>query len=367
MSRLLPGGIRKALINFHPNLVFREAMKFFLPQFKTSLPKEKISVGLDIGTASLKIAKLVKEKDNLVLSDFALEPAQPSLEQALKKMSESYKDIFKINISVSGPATLIRYISFPKMTGEELKQALKFEIQKYIPFSINEINLDGHILKEDLPENKMLVLVAAVKKELVSERLKLLKDLGFQVNVMEVDSVALINAFNFNYSQDSNLKNKTIALLNIGASQSNLNILEDGIPRLSRDIRIAGNSFTQKIADVLSLDLKAAEELKLNPPAEKLESVNNIMQSILSNLGSELRTSFDYYESQSVASVEKIFLSGGGSLFMGLIGMLSALMGIPVEYWDPLREIKLSAGVDAAKVKPLSSQLAVAIGLALRP
>jgi type IV pilus assembly protein PilM len=331
------------------------------------IKKTYASVGLDIGSFSVKLVKLKFLSNNSVeLCDFNLEPVQTELSQTLKTITQSL-DIKRVNISVSGPSTIIRYVSFPKMNEAELQQALKFEASKYITFPISEAILDSYILKPDLPDNKMLVLLAAVKKEFINQRLKLMQELGIKTNIVDIDSLALVNAFSFNYLQDDdNLKKKTIALLNIGASVSNINILERGTPVLSRDIYIAGNNLTQKIAETLETDLKSAQDWKLNPDKDKLDKVISPVKSILSELAVELRTSFDYYESQSASSVEKIFLSGGSSKFLDLKDMLSNLLGIEVEYWDPLRKINIPNDINADKVKASSSQLAVAIGLALR-
>ena len=334
-----------------------------LLRFKGKLPKEKYSVGLDIGTSTIKLVELKFFKDTVELARFNLEPIQADLTALLKRVAPSQT----INISVSGASTVIRYIDLPRMNENELKQALKFEVQKYIPFQINEVNLDSYILKEDLPDNKMLVLVAAVKKEFINQRLKLIQEAGLKTNIVELDSLALINAFNFNYSkEDANIKNKTIALLNIGASMSNLNILENGHPVLSRDIYIAGNNLTGKVQDTVGTDLKSAEELKPNIDKEELNKVVTAAESVLSDLSKEIRTSFDYYESQSASSLIRIFLSGGGSKFSGLKDTLAKLLGIEVEYWEPLRQISIADSINSEKIKALSSQLAVAVGLALR-
>lgn len=299
-------------------------------------PKEKFSFGLDIGSSAIKLIKLRFLKEKVEFSNFVLEPTSQDPAQALKQIAES-EGIKSLNLSVSGPAVIIRYVNFPRMNNQELKQALRFETEKLIPFPLNEVNLDSYILKQDLPDNKMLVLLAAVKLEFIEQRLKLMEAAGLKANIIDIDSLALINAFNFNYSpENSNFKNKGIAILNIGAMITNLNILEDGIPRLSRDINIAGNNFTQRLQDELA------------------------------NLAHEIRTSFDYYESQGASSVVKIFLSGGGSKCSGLKDMLANLIGIEAEYWDPLRQINISHNIDLEKVKDISPQLAVAVGLALR-
>lgn len=335
-----------------------------LLRFKDKLPKEKYSVGLDIGTSAVKLVELKFLKDTVELARFNLEPIQADLSSQLKRIAPSQA----INISVSGAQTVIRYIDLPRMNEDELKQALRFEVQKYIPFPINEVILDSYILKEDLSDNKMLVLVAVVKKEFINQRLKLIQEAGLKANIVDLDSLALINAFNFTYSkeEDANIKNKTIALLNIGASMSNLNILENGHPVLSRDIYIAGNNLTGKVQDTVGTDLKSAEELKPNIDKEKLNKVVTVAESVISDLSKELRTSFDYYESQSTSSIIKIFLSGGGSKFPGLKDTLANLLGIEVEYWDPLKKISIADNIDSKETKELSSQLAVAVGLALR-
>ena len=328
-------------------------------------PKEKNSLALDIGTSTIKLAKLRFLKDNVQLCGFALLASQPDLGQALRNIIQS-QEIKRINISVSAPSAIIRYVKFPKMEKEELRQSLKFEAHRHIPFAVSEVILDTYILRPDLPDNKMLVLMAAVKKDFLSQRLRVIDTAGLRLNVVDIDSLALVNAFNFNYSKEDALKNKTVALLNIGASSSNLNILEEGTPVLSRDIQIAGNAITQKIADGLGLDFKSAEELKVNPGKEKPDKVLQAAESVLSNLAQEVRVSFDYYESQNASSVAKIFLSGGGSCFTGLKDTLANLLGIEVEYWNPLRQINISPDLDAGKINSLSSQLAVVAGLGLR-
>ncbi len=323
--------------------------------------KASSSLGLDIGTSTIKLVELkdLKDKDTVELVRFNLEPIQPDLVSQLKKLVGAPG---VINISVSGASTVLRYIDFPRMSEDELKGALKFEVQKYIPFPINEVNLDSHILKENPVDNKMLVLVAAVKKEFINQRLKLIQEAGLKANIVDIDSLALVNAFNFGYSKE----NKTIAILNIGASMSNLNILENGLPVLSRDIYIAGNNLAQKIHDCLGPDFKSLEELKIDTDKEEMNKVAAAAEPLFSDLAKELRVSFDYYESQSTSSVSKIFLSGGGSKFTGLKDILPNLLSIEVECWDPLRQISIIDTIDSKEVKALSVQLGVAVGLALR-
>lgn len=348
------------------------------PKLKLSRVKEKFSIGLDIGTQSIKCVKL-KINNSTELVSFDLEEGQFDPTELLKKIKHS-QDADLVNISFCGASTVIRYVNFLRMNKAELKQALKFEAQKHIPFSLNEVNLDAEILKSDLPENKMLVLIAAIKKDLLQQRIRILENAALRPNIIDIDSLALVNAFNFNYPKvdvsENKLENnglatdsqshKSICLLNIGASISNVDILDNGIPRLSRDIHCGGTNFTKKLMDIFGVDFKAAEELKIHPPEDKSSKIRAGVESVLAILAAEIRTSFDYYESQNTSSVVKIFLSGGGSKIGGLTEMLSACLGIPVESWDPFKQIKISEGIDVPKLNNFYGQFNIAVGLALR-
>lgn len=328
--------------------------------------KSALSVGLDIGTAATKVVKLKCSKGRVEFFGFKLEPTLADLTETLRNVALD-PDTCSVNISVSGPAAIIRYVSFPKMNADELGKALRFEAEKYIPFSISQVNVDASILRHDMPDNRMLVLLAAVKKDFISQRLKLLEEVDIRPDIVEMDSLALINAFNFNYLRPhQGPAAKTIALLNIGASFSNLSVLDDNIPRLTRDIPIGGNNIARKIMDLFGVDLKTAEALKLGAGKENAEKAAQAAEPVLSNLAGEIGSSFDYYESQSASSVTKIFLSGGVSALEGLRERLAGFLGIEVEYWDPFQGIDTDGSADFLEAKKNASQLAVATGLALR-
>ncbi|OGX46669.1 MAG: hypothetical protein A3G38_00700 [Omnitrophica WOR_2 bacterium RIFCSPLOWO2_12_FULL_51_8] len=339
-------------------------MKIF-SKIKNKAGKEKFSVGLDIGTASVKMAKLKLSENIPELCAFCLEPSQLDLAGVLKKLKSTYS-LETVNISFTGPSTVTRYVNMPKMDYAEFKQALKFEAQKYIPFSASEVNLDGCILRDNLPDNKMLVLIAAVKKEAVEQRLKLLQEAGLSARAIDIDAVAITNGFSFTLAQDASLKQKACALLDIGASVASLAVLECGALVLSRDIHIAGNAITQKIMDIFGVDFKAAELLKIRPGAQDAAKLNAALESVMASLAGEIRTSFDYYESQSASTVSGIFLSGGAADFAGLKDNLANFLGIEVVPRDPLKGLRLAANIAPEALKGISGKLAVAMGLALR-
>lgn len=331
----------------------------------------KVKIGLDVGTTYVKLVKLKCRRKRIELADYRVEPSDADLGKTLKNVA-GWLDKKTVNTSVSGTSTVIRYALFPKMSRDEFSKSLTFEIQKHIPFPMEEVYSDNFILKDDLPDNKMLVLLAAVKKDFLNQRLALFNEAGIKVNAVDIDSLAIINGFNFNHpagalkDKAQDIKNKTIAILNIGAAESNLSILESGIPYLSRDIHFAGNNLTQSIMEKAGVDLNTAEQMKVNPEKESLEKIKPAIESALNNLASEIRTSFDYYESQNASSATKIFISGGGGSFPGIKEMLGVLLNIEIEQWDPFKQIKIPASIDQQRLKSLSGQLAVAAGLAIR-
>ncbi|MCX5694242.1 MAG: type IV pilus assembly protein PilM [Candidatus Omnitrophica bacterium] len=362
-------------------------MKNIFSKIKLSGPKERFNFGLDIGTQSIKCVKLKVNGSAAELVSFDLQESQLDPTEVLKKIKHD-QGADLVNISFCGVSTVIRYVNFLRMNKTELNGALKFEAQKHIPFSVEEVNLDAEILRDDLPENKMLVLIAAIKKELILQRIKVLENVGLRANIIDIDSLALVNAFNFNYPKtglpENNLPSndsavvsqsqkpegagahKSICLLNIGSTITNVNILDNSVVRLSRDIHAGGVNFTKKLMDVFELDFKAAEELKINPAQDKVDRARASLESTFTHLATEIRTSFDYYESQNTSSVVKIFLSGGASKTAGLKEMLASCLGIPVETWDPFKQIKIPDTLDREKLNKIHDQLNIAVGLALR-
>ena len=332
--------------------------------------RKNITVGLDIGTAAIKAVKLESLNQDYTLQAFSIKETPSDREERSDLIKNTLSEINMGNsdlcVSLSGQNVITRYVTLTSMNPVDFKNALKFEAQKYIPFPVAQVYLDGCILKENVSANKMLALIAASKKDFVQQRIKLIQDIGYAVDVVDIDSLALINAFKFNYSDEEILQNKVVALLDIGASISNLSILEQGIPFLSRDILLGGKSFTKKIASDLEIDLKAAEKAKTDIPKAKAEKIKSALEVVLTQLTTELRKSFDYYESQSVSSVEAIYISGGGIFLKDFPANLNNLLGIEVKKWDPLKKVELSPDLDSQIIKEGAAQLAVAIGLSMR-
>ncbi|MFH1338441.1 MAG: pilus assembly protein PilM [Candidatus Omnitrophota bacterium] len=299
--------------------------------------KEKIKIGLDWGFSSLK-AVVLEFQDGVYLLKDARIVQLPSQDL---KLSPLIKDLNLpaggVNLGICGPNVIVRYVSMAKMSIEEFRNSLRYEAASHLPFPVEEVNLDGVILK-DLPDNQMLVMLAAARKDFINERLKVFRDAGVKVNILDIDSLALINAFNYTCAKLEEVSSGAVALLNIGASVTNINVLESGVPHFSRDINVAGKDLGRQTSREVAV----------------------------SNFVTEIRKSFDYYEAGSTAVINKIFLSGGGSLVSDLAKNLEGYLGVKIEQWDPFDNFEFAAELNEQDLRKSSAQFAVAVGLALR-
>jgi len=351
---------------------FRE----FVNEKLLSVKRTTSYLGLDIGSFSVKMVRVSTEKDKVSLRNYGMSRIEDNnVSQAIRKViGDSNVDAASVNIGLSGQGVILRYAVLPKMPLKELRQSVGTEVDKYIPFPAAQVFLDCHILKELPREHKVLVLIAAAKKDLVQKRIKLLSDLNLELNVIDINSMALVNGFNELRSKHSAIesegsfdgKSHAIAILNIGANISCLNILEDNIPKLSRDIYIGGNNFSKKIAYKLNLDFAAAEQLKCNPGEDQWPKNLETCELLLNNLTHELRISFDYYETENNIPIRKLYLCGGGASFKGIDSILSKSLGIETEIWDPTPYLQIDPTININDFKSKSSELAIAAGLALR-
>ena len=164
----------------------------------------------------------------------------------------------KVATSVSGNAVIVRYVKFPKMSPSELEKTIQFEAEPYIPFDIRDVNISTHILGDVTEEGqpKMETVLVAAKKELLQERLDILQGAGFKVGIIDVDSFCIENAYEVNREKE---KTETVMLINIGATTSNINILENGTSKVVRDLFVAGDNFTKAIQRSLRIEFQEAE------------------------------------------------------------------------------------------------------------
>ena len=305
--------------------------KIKIPDF---LLKQEPSIGLDIGSFSLKLIVLEKRGKEKILKSFfysELTPGSPIGNSFSNFLKSKKLEGRRVNISVSGQSVVTRYLSWPKMTLAELKNTMQFEAKEYIPFPLEEVVLDCAIIKDNFESDKMLVVLAAIKKTILQERLGLLEKEGLVPKLIDVDCFCLANIFNKScFALGASVREKTIALLNIGAQTTNMAIIDSGALRFSRDI---------------SFGVKGLA---------------------LAGLSAEITTSIDYYENQNGRPVEKLLVSGGGSYSQDTLNFLNHQLNLPVDSFDTLSGVAVDQNLNLEEFKPKKNLFTVALGLALR-
>jgi type IV pilus assembly protein PilM len=337
-------------------------------------------VGLDIGTNSVKLVELDRSKNTFRLKNIGIAKLPRDtivngtiihaelLEQTITTLFTEYKIKNKnVAISISGHPVIIKKITTDLMPEDELENTLPFEAEQYIPFSLDEVNLDFQILGpcED-KENKMNVMLVAAKRAMISDYVSVLQNAGLKAVIVDIDVFALENMFNTNYSPEQNI---TVALVDMGASVTNINIIKNGVSQFTRDIFMGGNQITEEIQRQLSINYEDAEALKCG---EQIAGINQdllkeIIERASSTITSEIQRSLDFYISSTYGEISQVYLSGGGSKTSGFREIFTKRVTVPMEYTNPFHAITYDENMfDAEYIKDLSPFAAVGVGLALR-
>ena len=345
----------------------RSLLQQYLNFLNRVLPKSRqtLVVGFDIGTSSVKAVEIGYVDNSFEIKRWGLEPIEGAdTKAALKRLFSrmNIKDQIPV-ASVSGKGTLMRYVDMPRMPIEELRKAFVYEIDKYFPFDPQTIYTDCYIINSPIKEKKMTVLVVAAKKELVDERIKLFKEAGMILAHVTTNSIATASVFEKLASQQ--VMTGASAVLDIGGSVSNLMIFDKNhSPCFTRDIFTGSQDMSKQIANSMGVDVAQAEQIKLSP-GDKANDIIQACEASIDNLIGEVHLSFDYFMTENNLNVSALFLVGGGSLLRGIEGIFEKNLNIPVKVWNPLSGVNLGPEVNASEVNKFSSQLGVALGLAL--
>jgi type IV pilus assembly protein PilM len=345
---------------------FKESSAAFFDKIKKVLKPNRLSsknsyVSLDVGSTYVKAISLEKSNQDVFITGFSCEKIEADAKEAIKKALSSLPAKKKeLILSISGPNIILRYVNIPLMNKEETDKAMSFELERYIPFNREDVNYDFVILKTNKNTGKMLVLIAAAKKDIVDNRINLCRELGYQLDFIDVCPLAIANYFEF----ASDVKDKVYAVVNLGATVSSVDIIEDGLLVLSRDIFIGGNDFTKKISEVTNKSIKEAEEIKLK---SLTDSLLQSLEPIFNNLVKELKISFDFYETQENRMVDKVLITGGSAYMTGMLDIMKHYLGQDIELitFDADR-FKVSPSLDAAKLKDNFNFFTFALGMAVR-
>ncbi|NOZ84709.1 MAG: type IV pilus assembly protein PilM [Deltaproteobacteria bacterium] len=350
------------------------------------MARKPLLLGLDIGSSSIKLVQLKEtKKGRAQLINFGVAPLPPeaivdgalmnstAIVEAIQSLTSSLKIKKKhVTISVSGHSVIIKKINIPLMTEEELEESIQWEAEQYIPFDINDVNIDVQILNPNPNDaGQMEVLLVAAKKDIINDYTAVTQEAGLQPMVVDVDAFAVMNAFEANYSMP---EDETIVLLNIGASVININVVANGIATFTRDISMGGNQYTEEIQKQLNVSYDEAEALKLggdlgaDSDSVVPQEVESVIQNVSQTLAAEIQRSLDFYAATSVdAQFGKIFVSGGTGKIPALVKTIESKVAVPVEVMDPFRNIEINEKhFDPAYLRDIAPMAAVSVGLGLR-
>lgn len=336
-------------------------------------------IALDIGSTFIKLVQLKGSNRNYQLVKFGMIPLPPEVivegavmdagrvVDAIKELLGAQRVTTKeVVISVSGSSVIIKRVSVADMTDEELAESIKWEAEQYIPFSIDDVNVDFQRLGTGAAEGQADVLLVAVKKDKIHDYVNLVKEAGLDPVVMDVDAFALANMYELNYDVETG----TTALLNIGASVMNINILKDGTSIFTRDVTVGGNRYTEALQRDFGFTYEDAEKVKRGEDVEGVdkEQIANVMSSVTEDMVAETQRSFEFFRSTTGSDkVSHVLVAGGCARIGHFTTMLSERLEIPVEVVNPFKNIKIDTKkFDTAIIEDSSPLCAVAVGLAIR-
>jgi type IV pilus assembly protein PilM len=342
------------------------------------LTKAKELVGLDIGSSSVKAIELKQTKGGYELLNYGLEPLPqdtvvdgaimdaPSVAKAISDIFEGQKIKTKnVATSVSGHSVIVKRVTLPFMSEEELYDRIQAEASQHIPFDIADVNLSYQVLEN--MDTQMDVLLVAVKKDKILNHTNVLAQAGKSPMVVDIDAFALQNCFEVNYEPDPG---QTIALLNIGAGVMSINIVRSQIPLFTRDVSVGGNQYTDALQKELDLGFEDAEKLKRGDGVSGVseEQKASILRSVSDILILEIQKTFDFFRATaSGENIQRIYLAGGTARVPGLVDLLREEFAMPVEELYPFRKIAINPSKhNEESLREIASRLAISVGLALR-
>ena len=340
-------------------------------------------VGLDIGSSCVKAVELKAAGKGYKVAAYSAEPVPPdsivdgaiidgtAVAEAIRRVFQSKAFKTKeVVASLSGNAVIVKKISLPVMTAAELDESIYWEAEQYIPFDIQDVNLDYQILdggRGGEAGGTMEVLLVAAKKEKIADYTGVIAQAGRTPVIVDVDAFALQNAYELNYGFEGSA---VVVLLNAGASAININIVAGEQSVFTRDISLGGNAYTEAVQRELNLPFESAEQLKKGMPVDgaTFEDVLPVLRAMTENVLLEVQKTFDFFKATaSTDRIDRIMLSGGASRVEGFAEALQERFGTPVEMFDPFRKVALDGKKFSAQQREMiAPTAAVAVGLALR-
>lgn len=341
--------------------------------------KSKSSVGLDIGSSLIKIVELDHSKESPVLRNYGVTKLPPEaivegeimdrslvIEGIQNCLAKSNVTKHSVITAVSGRAVIVKKVVMDKMNPDDAKEAIFWEAEQHVPFDIDDVCLDFQVLKEDVGANQMEILLVAAKKEMVNTHAELIRDAGLEPVIIDVDSFAVQNAYEFTRGASYD---KVTGLINIGSDVTNINIVQNNIPLFTRDLSVGSNVFIEALQRDLGVSFEDAEMMVSGgEELENSDKVREIIDDAAGELSMGIERSLSFLKTAGDAEqLDEAVLSGGGARIPWLREILNEKHNIELTVNDPLsnveRDDSLAASDELDRVSPL---LTVSLGLALR-
>ena len=344
--------------------------------------RTKSLVGLDIGSSSVKAIELKPAGKGYRVSAMGVESVPPdsivdgaiidggAVADAVRRLFSNKRFKAKdVVASLSGNSVIVKKITLPAMSEAELSESIYWEAEQYIPFDIQDVNLDYEILEAGTGQDQgsMEVLLVAAKKDKIGDYTNVISQAGKTPAIVDVDVFALQNAFEANYGFEPTA---VVALLNAGASAININILSGSQSVFTRDVSMGGNAFTEAVQKELNLPYESAELLKKGQDVDgaTYDDARAVLRAMTDNVLLEVEKTFDFFKATASSDrIDRIMLCGGAARVEGFAESLRERFNTEVEQFDPFRQVACDAkkiGID--NLDDYAPVAAVAMGLALR-
>jgi type IV pilus assembly protein PilM len=342
--------------------------------------QKDLVVGLDIGSHAVKVCQLKRAANgyaivtlgSTVLPEGAVDDGTLNdsevVGSAIAKLFNNLKIKNKtVGFSISGYSVIVKKVNLAVMADAQLEGHIMSEAEQYIPFDIEDVYLDFQDLKTNTKDSDRTdVMLVAAKKEIVDDYLEMLRSINLNPVIVDVDGFALENSYEYNYG-----KNENVALVDIGATKMNINILSQGISVVARDIIVGSRQLTEQIMNVFDIEFDEAEAIKLGfvPAEDKKQEIEKIFSTICTQWVLEIKKAIDLYNSNHPEHpLKKLILSGGGAKVAGLIDFLVQETEMAVELFNPFANmVSNRKKIDPDYLLSIGPEMAIATGIALRP
>ena len=349
------------------------------------MAKGGVAIGLDISTGSIKVAEVNITKREPILSNVGIimlpdgvvregeidDPA--TIAGYLRELWKQNKiGKRKVTLGISNQKVIVRPMDLPYMPEEELENAVKYQVQEFIPIPIDDAIIGYEVVDEYMTgeeERMQTILLAAAHRQMISSFIEAVTGAGLTPAAVELKAFAMVRSLikqEYQFLEEEAEPPGSICLINIGSGICNICVVKEGTPRFVRMLMRGGDFFTKTLVDRLSISEADAEEIKGGRSSDA--NANALLQREIQVFVGEIRRSLEYYISQTQErDLNKVILSGSGSKMINLPLELNRGLRLPIEIGHPLQNVQLGKlPYNPEDLAELEASIAVCVGLALR-